>query len=532
MNLKQFTRISLPYAVIFVLLGAMAATLLWSDPIAWLQQVLAINGYWLSLSIYGVVMMAAIVLAPLSIAVIIPFMAEIFGAFPIFMVTWFSWFVGSIIAFVITRRFGRPIAGRLFSLKRLERLERRLPKNMDFWVLLLLRLFIPADVLSYAVGLLSKISFRKYVSATAIGIIPFAFILSFGPEALTSGNTMLLFMFFAVSGLIGVGLVIFYFSDLLRPKVWIYTHDGKFHADEVTAIAVLELILEQQQRRYEVIRTRDVERITFAKEKAKAGEEVYIIDVGDEYDSEHHLFDHHQQSGAGARENGIEYASLGLVWKEYGIRLCENNAEVVDEVDKQFIQAIDASDNAREIYTLNDLQLAPITTHTIIESYYNYHDKWDELMQNSRFYDAVKWMKDILPYVIGKAANQVELRKEAGKVYAEADNKELIISEQQIGRQYFTRFEDALLIVSPRRNDPEGAWAIVAVPQAQHQLRGRISFPQEWWGLRGEDLQQVSGIEGADFCHRSGDFLCVASNKEAAIKMAEQTLKLGNRAVD
>lgn len=524
MNLKQFTRLALPYAVILVLAAAMIGTIVWTDPVDWLQQVLAVDGYWISLSMYALLMIAATVFAPLSIAVIIPFMAEIMGAWPIFITTWASWLLGSVIAYWIARRWGRPLAGRLFSIKRIENLEERMPKNLDFGVLLLLRLVVPADVLSYAVGLVSTISFSKYFMATAIGIIPFSFILSFGPKALTSGDNLLLFIFLVVTGLIVAGLAIFYFSAYLRPKVQIYTHDGKFHTDEVVAVAVLQLVLEQQQRRYEVIRTRVPERIEYAREKARAGEDVYVIDVGDAYDPAYNLYDHHQRAGAGKRENGVGYASLGLVWQKYGIRLCENNQDIVDEVDVQFAQAIDADDINQELYTLTDLHIEPITIQTIIESYYNYPDKYDDLQQSGRFYDAVEWIKHLMPRIIEHAKNRVKKKELAGQVYADAENKEIIITAEPIGREYFSRFDDTKLLISPRGEGENQTWGIATVPVLDQQSQGRVSFPKSWHGLRDEELENASGITGATFCHRSGDFICVADTQKAAIEMAEATL--------
>ncbi|MFW0871106.1 MAG: MYG1 family protein [Patescibacteria group bacterium] len=525
MNLKQFTRIVLPYTVIFVIAGAIMATLFWNDPLEWLQQIISVDGYWISLFLYALATIAAIVFAPLSIAVIVPFMAEIMGALPIFITTWISWLIGSVIAYAIARRWGKPLVGRLFSLKRIEKLEERMPKNMDFWVLVLLRIVVPADVLSYAVGLVSKISFPKYFFATALGIIPFTFIFSFGPKALTSGEEALLFAFFAVAGLILAALFIFYFSAYLRPTVWIYTHDGKFHADEVLAIAVLELVLKQQQRRYKVIRTRNQERIEFARKKARAGEEVYLIDIGDAYDPAYHLFDHHQFAGAGERANGIGYASLGLIWQHYGIRLCENNQDIVDEVDQQFIQAIDAEDNGQEIYNLNDLGISPITIQEVIGQYYNYSDKRNNYVQNSRFYDAVEWAKYLLPRIVEQAKYRVEQRRKAGRAYADAADKQMIVLREPIGRDYFSRFEDTRLIISPQGDTDSPTWGVATVPKTDYKFRGRLSFPRKWWGLRGEALEQASGIEGAIFCHRSGDFICIASTQEVAIKMAEETLK-------
>jgi uncharacterized UPF0160 family protein len=77
------------------------------------------------------------------------------------------------------------------------------------------------------------------------------------------------------------------------------THDGRFHADEIFALAVLNLFYPD----LEIIRSRD--------------ENIYkntdiIVDVGYVYDPDNLIFDHHQRSFSLKRESGIPYASFGL----------------------------------------------------------------------------------------------------------------------------------------------------------------------------------------------------------------------------
>ena len=78
------------------------------------------------------------------------------------------------------------------------------------------------------------------------------------------------------------------------------THNGRFHADEIFALAVLYLIFPD----LEIVRSRD--------------ENVYkkadiIVDVGNVYDPEKLIFDHHQRSFILKRKSGIPYASFGLI---------------------------------------------------------------------------------------------------------------------------------------------------------------------------------------------------------------------------
>ena len=93
-------------------------------------------------------------------------------------------------------------------------------------------------------------------------------------------------------------------------KKTIVTHSSHFHPDDVCAVAVLHILLDGK---YKLIRTRDME-------IAKKAD--FLLDFGGEYDPKRQRFDHHQQGGAGVRPNGVPYAAFGLVWKEYGEKIC------------------------------------------------------------------------------------------------------------------------------------------------------------------------------------------------------------------
>ena len=68
--------------------------------------------------------------------------------------------------------------------------------------------------------------------------------------------------------------------------VKIATHDGVFHADEVFALAVLKLYFEKEHKQIEIIRTRDLERISSCD---------IAVDVGGKYSHKEQVYDHHQK---------------------------------------------------------------------------------------------------------------------------------------------------------------------------------------------------------------------------------------------
>ena len=81
----------------------------------------------------------------------------------------------ALIAFCLARKYGIPLIEKFVSMEKITQIENKVPEKNVFWSIVFLRMVLPVDVLSYALGLFSKISKKKYVLATLIGISPFAF---------------------------------------------------------------------------------------------------------------------------------------------------------------------------------------------------------------------------------------------------------------------------------------------------------------------------------------------------------------------
>ena len=108
----------------------------------------------------------------------IPVAAHAWGPVLAAIVTTIGWTVGSLIAFLIARRWGYPIVKKLTSMERLRQMKKYIPEDL-FWSIVVLRLFMPMDIMSYVLGLFSDISWSRYVLATALGVAPMAFVLAY-----------------------------------------------------------------------------------------------------------------------------------------------------------------------------------------------------------------------------------------------------------------------------------------------------------------------------------------------------------------
>lgn len=133
--------------------------------------------------------------------------------------------------------------------------------------------------------------------------------------------------------------------------VVIGVHNGIFHCDDVSACCILDILLEkvynktkpQETKKIAIVRTRNPKVLKDCS---------VCVDIGGG------KLDHHYEGCDKKRENGIRYASIGLVWKIYGKKLIELiNPELNDEekeqlfkeIDDKIIKFIDADDNGQPI---------------------------------------------------------------------------------------------------------------------------------------------------------------------------------------
>lgn len=294
---------------------------------------------------------------------------------------------------------------------------------------------------------------------------------------------------------------------LFSKKQKIVTHNGKFHADDIFAVATLRLITGGAST---IVRTRDQAEIDSAD---------YVVDVGAVHDPEKNRFDHHQQGGAGVRSNGIPYASFGLVWKKFGEEIC-GSAEVSARIDAKIASPIDADDNGVTLVeSVNET--TPYNFHSFL---YAFRPTWKENpdMYDSSFLELVPLAEKVLRREIIIARDGLEASKKVTEAYEASTDKRLVVLDSWYPYQEtLGTYSEPLYIVAPRAVD--NLWKVETVRKGAYGFENRKSLPVQWAGLRDGVLAEASGVPDAVFCH-NGRFLAVAKTKEGALKLAELAL--------
>jgi len=306
----------------------------------------------------------------------------------------------------------------------------------------------------------------------------------------------------------------------------IATHSGKFHADDVWAAAVLNLMFPGS----ELLRTRDPAVIAHAD---------FAVDVGGVWDPEKGRFDHHQKGFQGARASGVVYASAGLVWKEYGPRCVALVAEqaghalsltqateIAHAIDADLVQYLDMSDtgaarNAPGSYGLSAI-ISGFNPGWLDEQAAGSAAAADALRM-TRFRRAMEIATDILRngvlYRVGAllAVQQVRQSQRLD------DGRLLFLENSALPWASIVRNEMPQVLFVISHSVAEQRYMLHTVPSAAESFEARKDLPRSWAGLQGEELAAATGVSDAVFCHNNL-FIAACKSWDGVLDMARQAL--------
>lgn len=279
-------------------------------------------------------------------------------------------------------------------------------------------------------------------------------------------------------------------------------HDGTFHADEVTACALL--LVFGLIDRDKIVRTRDTSIL---------GQCEYVCDVGGVYDSENKLFDHHQLSYQG------ELSSAGLILnylKESKIL----SEEEFYNLNYALILGVDAHDNGRSSQELG------VCTFSHVIANFNpiEYDASKEVLEQA-FNDALSFAKGHVERIHERYLYTLSCRDRVKR--AMSLGKTCLFFDRALPwLESFFALEGvhhpALFVIMPAADH----WKLRGIPpDFEHRMQVRLPLPEGWAGLLGEELKKKTGISGAVFCHK-GRFTSVWETKEDAIAALKQILTL------
>jgi len=220
----------------------------------------------------------------------------------------------------------------------------------------------------------------------------------------------------------------------------------------------------------------------------------------------------------------VRYASFGLVWREYGARLCDGDADVAARVDQSLVQGVDANDTGQTIVApILDGVRPPMTVSGMIAGL---NRRWDEQLspaeERARFDEALALAGPIIAREIGSAAAQQRAVRIVEAAVRGARDSRVIELERDVPWKevVVTQAPAALFVVYPKRQ----GWGLEAVPRELGSFTNRRDLPEAWAGLDGPDLARVTGVDDALFAHAKR-FLVVARSRAGIDALAAQALR-------
>lgn len=167
----------------------------------------------LGIAVYIIFVAASVVLLPFSSLPLLPIAVRVFGILGTALFSIAGWWIGCLIAFQIAK-LGRKYLEKFTSLEAVDRIERKIPNDIGFAGIVILRMILPVDITSFALGLLKNLHFPTYATASLIGITPFAFVWSAAGGELGKGE-------FLSSALIFIAMT---FAVLVIRRIWARNH--------------------------------------------------------------------------------------------------------------------------------------------------------------------------------------------------------------------------------------------------------------------------------------------------------------------
>jgi uncharacterized UPF0160 family protein len=278
------------------------------------------------------------------------------------------------------------------------------------------------------------------------------------------------------------------------------THDGTFHADEVTACALLLTFgLVDRER---IVRSRD----------PKVLEECeYVCDVGGIYDPALRRFDHHQSEYTG------EMSSAGMIClylKDQGII----DGPTYDFFCRSLILGVDAHDNGRVSPQTGICTFSQVVTNFVPPMYDAPQEE-----QTGAFFEAVDFVVGHLRRLFERFRYMLACREKVAASMKKQE-KALFFEEAMPWMECFFEMggetHPALFVVMPSG----GHWKLRGIPPTlEERMKVRLPLPKEWAGLLDEELKRMSGIPGAIFCHK-GRFISVWETKEDVLRALQVVL--------
>ena len=274
------------------------------------------------------------------------------------------------------------------------------------------------------------------------------------------------------------------------------THSGVFHADEVFACALLCIAYGQEN--VSIIRTRDNEVLT----KATHDEDVWVVDVGDDFNPSMLNFDHHMRDFNVPNRHGNKLSSFGMVVEALLRRsfFSEVRQQLLD-----FSNKVDLMDNGVKV--AEDLTFISV---------FNSYSESEYLSFYSALHTAISYLRSLINKWREDHLTNLRLNDALGNMTEDG----IIYHSSYIPvDERANAIPEAKLVIYKNKQNTYNIQSVNVTETKDFSVR--CPTPEAWRGLRDDELIRASGGLPLTFCHVGG-FLTVTNTDDIleAIRVA------------
>ncbi|KAG1750019.1 GAMM1 protein [Suillus paluster] len=315
------------------------------------------------------------------------------------------------------------------------------------------------------------------------------------------------------------------------------THNGTFHCDEALAVFLL--------RQTTTYKDASLKR---SRDPAVLDDCDIVVDVGAIYDESKQRFDHHQRGFTEVFGHGFstKLSSAGLIYKHFGKEIVASVAGLdpsdrkVDtlwlKMYREFIEALDAIDNGISQYSSQEQP--KYRNRTDLSSRVGWlNPRWNESCR-TLFLKASQLTGEEflgrLDYYTNAwlPARDLVLAGLSSRQNVDASGKIILFEQFAPWKEHLFELEvergvsgDELPFYVIYPDETGGNWRIQAVPVSPESFDSRKALPDQWRGVRDDELSKISGVDGCIFVHASG-FIGGNKTKEGALNLAKLALTM------
>lgn len=275
----------------------------------------------------------------------------------------------------------------------------------------------------------------------------------------------------------------------------VVTHSGKFHADDVLAWSLL-CQFHPQASALRITRTRDQDLIEQAD---------IVFDVGGIFNPSQCRFDHHQNEYQGP----LSSAGMVLQWL-YDMKYIDQT--LFTALNETIVSYVDDVDNGR----VEEQQHVPCFS-SIVNLYNASAKTLDDF--DRQFHLASTMGQQIIQGI----HQRIEAAQQNHALIIEAMKRAVKEQSKLIEFPHHVSWKNTYFANNGANHPTEfvmyptmyNTWQVSAIPPTEHSFAQKQSFPEQWAGLRDEELSEVTGVPSV-FCHKNR-FIAVFHTRDAAL---------------